>query len=662
MRSPALSPLQFEWTLGAFAATLAAHMLWMPPWYALLLATLVIARWVQRRRFARAWPAWIKFPMLLAVLAVVLFEYGDFTDRRAGTAALAGFVTLKLIESERRRDGLMMLTVCLFLISVQFLFNQGILISMYMAVPTLLVFLALNEVSAPPGTRGGLISRLGAVTRELVPLLAITLPLTIFLFLSVPRMSEPLWGSPNGTSEARTGLSDEMSPGSITELLADDTPVMRVTFEGAVPANSQLYWRGPVLWNFDNLVWRSARTLQRQRQVLNGPQTGAPGDLKYQVMLEPTDRNWLFLLDLPTGFPADARRLADGQVVRSQPVLSHYVYSAASDLGASVPTGPRPQDDVIEGLQRRHDANRRTESMAKSWVAETGADREALVLRALNYFRNESFSYSLAPPPLVSADRVDEFLFDTRSGFCEHYASSFVILMRSAGVPARVVTGYQGGDFNRVGGYLVVRNSNAHAWAEVLIDGRGWVRVDPTAAVSPERVELGSASSTSSAWIDTGFMRSLRDRFDALQAWWNRAMVQFDWAQQRDFFGDLGLDPSDWRQIGAWMAGGLGVIAALTAAWFFRSSHRAVAPGERAWRRYLARMRKLGVLRGPSEGALDFGHRASAQLPQWSEMIIGISRAYADLRYAPPDSAAQARLEQSVSQFIEQSSASKGNT
>lgn len=656
MRSPALSPTQFEWVLGAFGATLAAHLLWLPGWYGLLLGAVILARWVQRRRYARAWPGWIKFPLLIAIVAVVLAEYGNPFERQAGTAALAGFATLKLIESERRRDGLLMLTVCLFLVSMQFLFNQGILISMYMVVPTLLVFLALSEVSAPPGTRGGLYSRLGLVTRELVPLLAVTLPLTLFLFLSVPRMSEPLWGNPSETNESRTGLSDEMSPGSITELLGDDTPVMRVTFDGPLPPQSSLYWRGPVLWRFDGLTWRSARGLQSQRRPLAGPQSGGPDALRYHISLEPTDRNWLFLLDFPTGFPADARRFPDGQVVRNQPVLSLYNFDASSDLQASAPIGPRLADDETEGVFLPRPGNPRAEELARSWVAEVGDDREALVNKALGYFRNEPFTYTLSPPLLDSADRMDEFLFETRQGFCEHYSSAFVVLMRGAGVPARVVTGYQGGDFNRVGGYLVVRNSHAHAWAEVLIRGRGWVRVDPTAAVSPDRVEQGNLGASGSAWSRNAWLRDLRDRFDAMQAWWNRAMVRFDFTRQNDFFSNLGIDPGDWRQAAAWMGGGLGLIGLLTAALFYRSLlRRPQEPGARAYAKFLKRLRKAGVQRGGSEGPLDFGDRAARQLPQWADDIALVSHAYGVTRYGPLDAAALTRLEGAVVAFLERS-------
>ena len=230
------------------------------------------------------------------------------------------------------------------------------------------------------------------------------------------------------------------------------------------------------------------------------------------------------------------------------------------------------------------------------------------------------------------------------------------MLMRAAGVPARVVTGYLGGDYNNVGGYLVVRNSDAHAWSEVLIEGRGWVRVDPTSAVAPERVELGSAGAGGAGWGQSEWLKAARDRLDALQSWWNRNMVQFNAGSQRSFFDTLGIDPSDWRHAAAWMAGGLGVIGLFAAALFYRKLiRRPSEPGARAYAKFLKRLRESGVERGPSEGPLDFGERAARQLPQWADEIALISRAFGAIRYGQLDAAASGRLEAAVAMFLERS-------
>lgn len=650
MRSPVLSPRQFEWTLVAFVATLLAHLMWLPGWFGATLCGVVLARWLQRRAYARAWPGWIKFPLLVAVLALVVFEFGNPFARQAGTAALVGLSTLKLIESERRRDGLLILTVALFLVSVQFLFNQGLGITLYMVIPTLLIFLALNEVSAPPGTRGGLTVQLGSLGREFLLMLAVVMPLTVFLFLSVPRLDQPLWGTRENQWESRTGLSEEMSPGDLTELLGDDTPVMRVTFDGATPAKASMYWRGPVLWRFDGSTWRSAPRLASagiSEGRLRGPQAGASGDVRYRVVLEPTDRSWLHLLDLATGFPAESSRSLEGVVTRDRPVTGLYAFEAASRIDAPLPVLAYPGLQSSIGLALPPDLNPRTLALAQSWVDEVGSDPIALTRRALTHIRTENFSYSLSPPPLVGAHRIDEFLFETRRGFCEHYAAAFVVLMRSAGVPARVVTGYLGGDYNRIGGYWIVRNSDAHAWAEVLVAGEGWVRVDPTGAIDPDRVDQGAGALPGQGMDgDYEWLRALRERADAVQAWWNNAVVRFDSLRQQAFFADIGINPNDWKQVAGWMGGGLAVLGLLTALVFYLQQRREPEDAaRRLYRRFLKDLARRGVVAAANEGASDLARRAVAALPQLAAPILAFTRAYEAARYGPPDAGALARLQ-----------------
>lgn len=655
MRSPVLEPRQFDWMLAAFAATLAAHLLWLPGWYSATLVTIVLARWLQRRAYARAWPAWIKLPLMIAVLGLVVVEFGNPFARQAGTAALVGLATLKLIESERRRDGLLIMTVSLFLVSVQFLFNEGIGVTLYMVLPTLLVFLALNEIAAPPGTRGGLAVQLGTLGREFLLLLAVVLPLTLFLFFSVPRLSEPMWGTRENQWESRTGLSDTMSPGSITELLGDDTPVFRVSFPDGSPAKRSMYWRGPVLWSFDGQTWRVEPRLANPNDPTGreiGPQPGAPGDVHYQVMLEPTDRHWLHTLDFATGFPADASRSLEGTVTRSQRVTTLYAFSAASRLDQPVPVDAYPALQHQHGLQLPEGLNPRMRALAAQWRSELGDDPMALAQRALAHIRSEGFAYSLSPPPLVGAHRMDEFLFETREGFCEHYAAAFVVLMRSAGVPARVVTGYLGGAYNLIGEYWVVRNSDAHAWAEILVESTGWVRIDPTSAITPERIDQSGTALSAGAFGDSEWMRALRDRADAVQAWWNRNMVRFDSLRQQSLFATLGFDPSDWRHMAAWIGGGLALFGALTAAVFWLQRRRQPRdPARELYRRFLRELARHGVAGGHAEGAGDLGRRAAQALPMLAKQIAKVVAAYEAARYGIAGDQSLPQLREAVQAF-----------
>jgi transglutaminase-like putative cysteine protease len=446
-----------------------------------------------------------------------------------------------------------------------------------------------------------------------------------------------------------------MSPGSITELIGDDTPVMRVTFPERQPPKNALYWRGPVLWRFDGVTWRSnnfASTGQSLGRLI-GPQRGAGNDLRYQVMMEPNDRRWLFTLDLASGFPADSSRTIEGIVERDRPVTSLYPFEAWAALGQPVPLWAAPAVQRENGLRLPANLNPRTAALARSWRAAIGDDPMALAERAMTYIRSENFGYSLSPPPLVGAHRMDEFLFETRLGFCEHYAAAFVVLMRGAGVPARVVTGYLGGDFNRVGGYWIVRNSDAHAWVEILVEGRGWIRADPTAAIAPERVEQsGSTFAGQNVGGDIEWLRSLRERADAARAWWNNTVVRFDNLQQQDFFANIGVDPDDWRQLAGWMGGGLAVLGLLAALVFYLQQRREPEDAaRRIYRRFLKDLGRRGVHAGASEGPIDLAQRAAIALPQLANAILTFTRAYEDARYGIPVDASLSRLQRALREF-----------
>lgn len=655
MQSPALSPRQFEWTLLAYAATLLPFAFWLPLWFSGMLLGVLLARWLQRRRYAQAWPGWIKFPLLAAILLAIVVEFGNPAARQAGTALLLGLGTLKLIESERRRDSLLLATVCLFLISVQFLFDQSIGVTVYMLAPLFLVFFALNEVTAPPGTRGGLTDEIWRVGRELGALLAIALPLTIFLFLSVPRLGAPLWGTRDNDYVAKTGLSDSMSPGNIAELLGDDTPVMRVSFEGPPPPRSALYWRGPVLWQFDGETWSTSRQLRSPTTAYGRARlSDGPPDIRYQAIMEPTERRWLTALDLAIDFPQDSAQLIDGQVVRAEAIRSNYAFRASAALNAPVPILTAPTLQARTGLQLPPERNPKTLALARQWRDALGGDRMAIVERAMQHIRFEGYSYTLTPLPLVGAHRVDEFLFETREGFCEHYAAAFVVLMRAAGVPARVVTGYLGGYYNRSGDYLLIRNSDAHAWAEVLIDDQGWVRVDPTAAIAPDRIEQEvSAGGAGDLFPDSEWMRNWRERVDNLRAWWNETVVRFDALRQREFFSDLGIDPSDWRQLGAWMGAGLGGTALIAGLVFFLRRRPGTEDAAlRSYQRYLKAWARQGCASAPSEGARSFAARLADRYPESADATRAVALAYEAARYADGGTNAQAALDAAIARCL----------
>ncbi len=351
------------------------------------------------------------------------------------------------------------------------------------------------------------------------------MPLALCVFFFFPRLGGPMWGAPTD-SMARTGLSDRMAPGSVQQLLIDDSPAFRVAFHGIAPPRQNLYWRGPVLSFFDGTTW--SRPEYRSARGGTNDLRPSGGTISYQVTLEPSDQRWLLALDVPLTTPDKSVRGADMSLVRQTPVdsLTQYEVTSSTRYTLDADLGERARSRMLELPQN---VNPRALALAAEWRKQS-SDDNGVIRAALDLF-HQKFFYTLNAPELTPRDTVDDFLFETQRGFCEHYASAFTFLMRAAGIPARVVTGYQGGYYNDVGDYWVVRQSDAHAWSEVWLEGRGWVRVDPTAAVSPQRVDLGAraAAGASAPWYQADWLQSMRNEFDLRQS----VVEQRDRAVQR---------------------------------------------------------------------------------------------------------------------------------
>ena len=472
--------------LAGALSVLAPHAGHLPPWVSLLCAATLAWRTVITLRGTRLPPPILLLPLAMAAVGGVFLTYQTVLGRDAGVAMLVLLVAFKMLEMRARRDLFVVIFLCFFLLLTTFFYAQGIGSALMMAASIALLFgaqLSFQFTGAAPPLR----RRLWLGAR--VVLLAA--PLALVLFVVFPRLQGPLWGMSSDAKAGRTGLSNSMAPGNLSSLAKSQDTVFTVRFSDPAPAQQQLYWRGVVLGAFDGRTWV---------QVDAGLPPGtairlALGDraVRYQVTLEPTGHLWLFALDLPAAPP----RLAGNPSAMSpemelsalDPIeqrvrydaVSHPGYSLQADatlagaaLWLALPDGFNPRARAAGAALRRH---------------ADPAQRVNIVLRR---FHDEAYSYTLEPP-LLGRHSVDEFLYQTRAGFCEHYASAFVVLMRAAGVPARVVTGYQGGETNPVDGFMTVRQSDAHAWAEVWLAGRGWLRVDPTAAVAPERVRRSLA-------------------------------------------------------------------------------------------------------------------------------------------------------------------------
>jgi transglutaminase-like putative cysteine protease len=433
-----------------------------------------------------------------------------------------------------------------------------------------------------------------------------------------------------------------MAPGSISALSLSDSVAFRVDFVGPPPPPAQRYWRGPVLTRFDGREWRGERL-----RVGGAMPDETAAAITYSVSLEPSGHPWLYALEQPATLPVAsasgdsrttgsvplARLTQTQQLVARAPLVQPLRYTVKSVLTAEYPATSR--SDVAAALALPP-GNPRSVAFARGLRGEH-SDDGAFVRAVLRWFREQPFVYTLAPP-LYEGDAIDAFLFGERRGFCEHYASAFVVLMRAAGIPARVVTGYQGGEVNRNGGYMIVRQSDAHAWAEVLIDGK-WRRVDPTAAVSPLRIEggIGAALPDSEgvpllARMDAGLLKDLQLALDAINYHWKRNVVEFDLVRQRALWQRLTLSRyAPWQ-----IVAGIGAIIAIWAlgvlAWLAQRHRRQ----ERAlvlWSAVCRRLARAGLARMPHEGPLAYAARAAARWPQFAIAFHAIGESFAVLRY-----------------------------
>lgn len=624
-----VSRRQAWWLLaGAIAAYLPLTPQ-VPLWLALAVAAAFAWRAALTWRQWRLPPRWLLVLLVIAGTAGVLYEYRTILGRTPGVALLMVFLGLKLLELRVARDATALALLCYFLVLGQFLFTQTIPMALQATVTVLVTTAALLAASDDrPSVRQQL--------RRAGLMLAQSLPFMLLLFVLFPRVQGPLWGIPQDRFSAVSGLSDSMSPGSIARLSQSDAIAFRVKFAGDPPPQSQLYWRGPVMPAFDGRSWRVAQTLGAYPRI---PYAGTGPTIDYEVTLEPHGKFWLFALELPATLPPDSALTSDYQPVSRQAVRNRMRYVQSAWPQAIAGSNETPAT-LLSALTLPRDGNPRTRELGAAWRARHGADGAAILAAAEDFFLRQFLIYTLNPP-LLGKDTVDEFLFDTRRGFCEHFAAAFVFALRAAGVPARVVAGYQGGEINPVDGYLVVRQYDAHAWAEAWIAGRGWVRIDPTAISAPSRINSNFTAAVPAgealpflARADMAWLRELRYRLDAVTNGWNQWVLGYNPQRQRDLLASLGLREPDWRSMTAILSVLCGVVMLGLTAWILRNRLR-VDPALAAWRRFTARLARRGIAWQPWEGPLAFAERAAQQSPGLAAGIAEIATLYARLRYGP---------------------------
>ena len=614
--------------LAAAAACLLPLLLQLPAWLGPAFGIGALA--VTAAAWRRPMPALLRLLLsACALLAVAVVAPG--IGRDTACAVLAAMLALKPAETWSLRDGRSLVGFGLFAPFATFLLDQGPASLALALAAVLLALLALQRLAADEGEVVQPAGR-SAATFGVLRLFALGLPLALAAFWLFPRLPTPLWGLPHRTV-ATPGLSDTMTPGAMADLLLDDSPAARVQFFGAVPAPEQMYWRGPVLWDFDGRSWRQARDLQRLPAAAMRP-AGAGWD--YRIDLEPTEDRQLVALDLPTRLPDGAYASRDYTPWAATPQYNVSRWRMRSAPPAAFETD-LPPSLRARALALPRGYNPRTVALGRQWRREAGGDAQgrgdaAIVGRALAMIRRD-FAYTLNVP-LAGRNEIDDFLFDRREGYCEHFSSAFVVLMRAAGIPARVVTGYAGAYRNPLGDYWLVRKSDAHAWAEVWLPARGWVRVDPTAAVAPERVYDTIADRRPGRIGGLDALVPVFNAGDWLRRGWNDFVLGFNAQRQQSLLKPLGLDRLGAGALVALFAA-IAALALAWMAWLIARGERQRDPLLRAWHALEARYRRLGRGRAPHEPALAWAMRVAADSPRAGQHLATLAARFNQARYAP---------------------------
>jgi protein-glutamine gamma-glutamyltransferase len=639
--APPFRPEVLTRLLAVLGLVMAPQLPQLPPW--LIAVAVAFGAWcylITRRRL-RAPALWLRILLSALLLTAVYTHYGTLLGRDAGAALLIAMLALKLMEIKEARDIYITVFLGYFLIIIGFLFTQSLWMAGYMLAVVTLLTAVLNDLNC---TR---VAAFAVNLRFAAALLLRALPLAAVVFVLFPRISGPLWGLPKDAYDGMIGLGDEMVPGQISELIQSDAVAFRASFSGSIPPPRQRYWRGPILWETDGMGWR-AGYLEDALASSKPPPFVASGDaVRYTVTLEPHNRRWLYALDLVASAPPETKISPDFLLLRPTPLRERLRYTVTS-----YPDGVASR---LSGFERRRalqlpaNGNPRARALAQGWRQRLH-DPAAIVQRALLMFRDKPFVYTLHPP-LIDKDFVDNFLFNSRKGFCEHYAASFTFLMRAAGIPARVVTGYQGGELNPIGNYLIVRQRDAHAWSEVWLDGHGWTRVDPTAAVAPERIDLSIDNGLQpigdavrfeipqAAWL-TALWRETLFGWDALNNKWNQWVLSYGAERQADLLGWLNVGGLSWQSTAILLLAALGALLVGIVILALKRERQAEDAIVRAYQDFCRKLTRRGLSRWSYEGPGDFAARIAAQRPDLAGQVHYIVRLYTALRYeayrAPP--------------------------
>jgi len=650
------------WIIVCLFTLVAPHAPRLPVWVLAVYCLAVIWRFlVYRGRWS--FPGrWIKVAMTVSCFGGIYGSYGSVIGLEPTVALLLTAFALKLIELVQRKDAYVLLFLGYFVCITEFLFSQDLLITLYSLLNVLLVTTALVALHQPGEHRFN-----RKPLRVAAVMLAQAMPLMVVLFFLFPRIG-PLWTVPIKSHTAKTGMSDFMRPGDVASLSQNDDVAFRVAFDGDIPPKSELYWRGLVFSELKAGTWTALGYYQVPVTEQRPQEVSVQGEpLTYSIIMEPTQRRWLYGLHYARSSHGGVMHAPDYRLFTPAPLEAEFMYRVSSWTDAVV----EPQ---LSEWRRRAEirlpprGDELTRDLAARLRGAVDSD-QAYVDAVLDHFATQPFVYTLKPGLLPERSPMDHFLFESRRGFCEHYAYAFVMMMRAVGIPARVVAGYQGGEINPVNRTVIVYQFDAHAWAEVWMAGRGWVRVDPTAVVAPARIEYGleEAVQTEGSFLaesplsplryrSVPFINLLRLRYDALTYRWQSWVAGFDNERQFDllheWFGEISTRMFATVLLGSWAL----VLIPVAISLLRRRDTREPSPLDKDYLLFCERLARLGVERRKGESPGDFARRAAAALPDIAAQLRRITGMYNELAYArnaggaPPEPAVQ-EFSRAVRQF-----------
>lgn len=629
--------------LAIQAVVLLPLWFYMPLWITMTTVGLLLTKWYLNHHQLQP-PKWILLIIVLLCVGGVFLQFKTLNGRDAGIGLISLMYGFKLLEAKSYRDASLVLFISFFIVVTAFFYSEAIWMGVYLLITMLMILAGLMVLNSPQGIKStAKVGKASAVTLlQAIPIMAI-------LFFLFPRSSAPLWSMPND-SQAGSGIDDTMTPGSIGALHTFDDIAFRVDFAGEVPSNSEMYWRGLVLARFDGFTWH-----KEEHTPLRG-ELDLPREATYQyrVQMEPTNRNWLFGLEQLVEAPEGAYLFSDHTWLKRRRVTQRLTYSAqAYDIDFSHQELSERQQSIY--LQIPDDSNERTREWAEVQRQKHASD-EQFISWILSFIHQNQYHYTLTPQ-VIETDTIDGFWFQTQEGFCEHYAGAFVYIMRAAGIPARVVAGYQGGEYNPYGDYYIIRQSDAHAWTEVWLDGEGWRRVDPTAAIHPSRVdeELRGQTSSRDGWLEEfggdamfeppkGFLQNLALRWDAIQSFWNDTVMGYSKDMQFGWLRQLGIEKNQYRYLGYGLLATVLLAGLVFGYWVLRATQK-LDPVAKQYIKLLNKLKKKGVRCEPSVGPKELLKLTRSTSPKLYARVAPAVKTYTALRYRnKPDSKELVRL------------------